>query len=89
MSDASTSMSDAATAVDKYSDSVSTSDSFKFSPPSAKRANIQNRQDLTNLTLMSKCFDVSHRAGAIIFAESAILKEFGMIDDKTLTNVQD
>ena len=83
----STSSSHAATALDSYSDdAASTSDSSEFSPP-AKRPNIQNRQSLTNLALMCKRFDVSDRAGAAI--ASAVLKDFGVIDDSNLADVID
>ena len=81
------SMSDAATAVDEYSNSVSISDSSEFSPPFAKQQNILNRQDFTNLALMCKRFDVSDHAGAAI--GSTVLKDFGVIDGKTLTKVID
>ena len=83
----STSISDAATAVDECSDSVSNSDSSEFSPPPAKGPIIQNRQDRTNLAPMCKRFDVSDCGGAAI--ASAVLKDFSMIDDKTLTKVID
>ena len=80
----STSSSHAATALDSYSDdAASTSDSSEFSPPT-KRPNIQNRQSLTNLALMCKRFDVSDRAGAAI--ASAVLKDFGVIDDGNLAD---
>ena len=80
-------MSDAAIEVDHYSDSTSNSDSTAFSPPPAKQPSIQNRQNLTNLALMCERFNVSDRAGAAI--ASAVLKDFGVIDDSTLENVID
>ena len=80
----STSLSGAASAVDEYSNSVSTSDS-EFSFPPAKRPNIQNRQDSINLALMCEPFHVSDRTDTVI--ASAVLKDFGVIDDKTPTKV--
>ena len=80
-----TSISDAAIKEDCYSNSALYSDSSTFSPPPAKQPSILNRQNLTSLTLMRKRFDVFDRAGAAI--ASAILKDYGVIDDSALENV--
>ena len=79
------SMSDEAIEVDRYSESASNSSAF--SPPPAKQPSIPNRQNLTNLALMCERFDAPDRAGAAI--ASAVLKDFGVIDDSALENVID
>ena len=79
----STSSSHAATALDSYSDdAASTSDSSEFSPPAKHTKPAKFDEPCVNVW-----FDVSDRAGAAI--ASAVLKDFGVIDDGNLADVID